>query len=222
MKNITNFMGMTIEYDLADFICCNNHRWAEDKGYLTWPEIDLFSRLDPNEETIFYDSVCGLPLFVAPRERSFEEFKEESIHHGWPSFRPEEMISENVIIHDGGRMESKCGTHLGHNLPSGGVDRYCIDLVCIAGGSAFGLEFDAASYESSAEQWSGKTSNKKKIVFITVGSVLGLGALFGIGFCLVKSSRKKRHYEEAQDLKISQEERDSLDERTEENSLPSK
>jgi len=30
-------------------------------------------------------------------------------------------------------MESKCLTHLGHNLPKGGVDRYCIDLVCIAG-----------------------------------------------------------------------------------------
>merc|ERR1719364_463241 len=30
-------------------------------------------------------------------------------------------------------MESKCLTHLGHNLPSGGADRYCIDLVCIAG-----------------------------------------------------------------------------------------
>merc|ERR1712232_1440906 len=29
--------------------------------------------------------------------------------------------------------ESKCLTHLGHNLPKDGVDRYCIDLVCIAG-----------------------------------------------------------------------------------------
>merc|ERR1712085_117350 len=54
-------------------------------------------------------------------------------HHGWPSFRPEEIVSENVIIHEGGRMESRCLTHLGHNLPDGGVDRYCIDLVCMAG-----------------------------------------------------------------------------------------
>merc|ERR1719261_1463031 len=30
-------------------------------------------------------------------------------------------------------MESKCLTHLGHNLPKDGVDRHCIDLVCIAG-----------------------------------------------------------------------------------------
>merc|ERR1712176_193632 len=215
--------GMAIEYDLADFICCNNHRWAEDKGYLTWPEIDLFSRLDPNAETIFYDSVCGLPLFVAPRGRSFEEFKEESIKHGWPSFRPDEMISENVIIHDGGRMESKCGTHLGHNLPSGGVDRYCIDLVCIAGGPAYGLEFDVASYESSAEQWSGKFSNKKKIITIVVGCVVGLAALFGIGYCYVKLSRKKRLNDEAQQLKLPQvEEGDSLGDRTDDNSQSSK
>merc|ERR1712194_306606 len=85
------------------------------------------------EETIFYDVVCGLPLFIAPRGRSFAEFEAESLHHGWPSFRPEEMISENVILHDDGRMESVCLTHLGHNLPESGVDRYCIDLVCIAG-----------------------------------------------------------------------------------------
>merc|ERR1712194_814399 len=84
-------------------------------------------------ETIFYDVVCGLPLFIAPRGRSFAAFQAESLHHGWPSFRPEEMISENVILHEDGRMESVCLTHLGHNLPESGVDWYCIDLVCIAG-----------------------------------------------------------------------------------------
>merc|ERR1712176_1669915 len=138
-------MGMAIEYDLADFICCNNHRWPEDKGYLTWPEIDLFSRLDPNAETIFYDSVCGLPLFIAPRGRSFEEFKEESIYHGWPSFRPDEIVSENVIIHPDGRMESKCLTHLGHNLPKDGIDRYCIDLICMAGAPSLSDSFSDSS-----------------------------------------------------------------------------
>jgi peptide methionine sulfoxide reductase MsrB len=84
--------------------------------------------------TAFYDSVCGLPHVIAPRGRSFDDFKKESLH-GWPSFRPEEIISDNVIIiiHNDGRIESRCLTHLGHNLPEGGVDRYCIDLVCISG-----------------------------------------------------------------------------------------
>ena len=40
-------------------------------------------------------------------------------------------ITDNVVHVAGGRMESKCGTHLGHNLPEGGRDRYCIDLVCM-------------------------------------------------------------------------------------------
>jgi len=131
--NLVSYLGAELDYSTADRICCHNHRFAEYRGYLEAPEVRLFDRLDPNVEHVFYDSVCGLPLFVAPRGRTFEEFKEESIHHGWPSFRPAEIISENVIIHDDGRMESKCLTHLGHNLPKGGVDRYCIDLVCIAG-----------------------------------------------------------------------------------------
>jgi len=131
--DMINFLGASLDYDVADHICCHNHRYAEPSGYLEQPQVALFDRLDPTKEHIFYDVVCGLPLFIAPRGRSFDEFREESIHHGWPSFRPEEMISENVILHENGRMESKCLTHLGHNLPKDGVDRYCIDLVCIAG-----------------------------------------------------------------------------------------
>ena len=37
--------------------------------------------------TTYYDSNTGNPLFMAPNERSFEEFLKESKHHGWPSFR---------------------------------------------------------------------------------------------------------------------------------------
>jgi len=140
-ESLVQYLGMTLDYELAERICCNNQHYAEPKGYLEWePDVAFFRHLEeqPNfdantTETIFYDSVCGLPLFIAPRGRSYEDFKKESIKHGWPSFRPEEMITENVILHQDGRMESKCLTHLGHNLPEGGEDRYCIDLVCIAG-----------------------------------------------------------------------------------------
>merc|ERR1712238_491175 len=131
--DMVQYLGATLDYEVADRICCHNHRYAEPQGYLQQPQVALFDKFNPDEETIFYDVVCGLPLFIAPRGRSFADFQEESIHHGWPSFRPEEMISENVILHEDGRMESVCLTHLGHNLPESGVDRYCIDLVCIAG-----------------------------------------------------------------------------------------
>merc|ERR1712194_7983 len=131
--DMAQYLGTTLDYEMADRICCHNHRYAEPQGYLKQPQVALFDKLNPEKETIFYDVVCGLPLFIAPRGRSFADFQAESLHHGWPSFRPEEMISENVILHDDGRMESVCLTHLGHNLPESGVDRYCIDLVCIAG-----------------------------------------------------------------------------------------
>lgn len=209
MTSVATFLNMELDYELADRICCHNHRFAEPRGYHEWPEVDFYSKLDPSTETVFYDSVCGIPLFVAPRGRTFEEFVEESLHHGWPSFRPAELVSENVIIHEGGRMESRCGTHLGHNLPKDGIDRYCIDLVCMAGmplaaneTDVFGFdaleldnsmvttttndnnndnngiisasEFDAATYESSAAEQSGKHPKTRRNVLLGVGIFLAL------------------------------------------------
>lgn len=40
---------------------------------------------------------------------------------------------EHMVFRANGEIESVCGTHLGHNLPDASGDRYCIDLVCIAG-----------------------------------------------------------------------------------------
>ncbi|KAL7434106.1 hypothetical protein ACHAXM_003881 [Skeletonema potamos] len=197
MSSVASYLGATLDYSVADRICCHNHKYAEYRGYLAAPEVDFFGRLDPSVETVFYDSVCGLPLFIAPRGRSFDEFKEESLKHGWPSFRPEESVSENIIIYNDGRMESVCKTHLGHNLPEGGVDRYCIDLVCMAGEPLsaddernqifqylqqkeviYPTELNTTVYTSSAEQYSGNTSNAKAIVVtvIIVGLVVAMGA----------------------------------------------
>ena len=50
------------------------------------------SKVDKTKEITFYDSVTGKPLFIAPRERTFEEFRKESEDHGWPSFRDQEVI----------------------------------------------------------------------------------------------------------------------------------
>jgi peptide methionine sulfoxide reductase MsrB len=107
--------------------------FAEHSGYFNEPHVQLFSKLTAGGKTTFYDSQCGIPLFIAPVGRSLEQWKSESMHHGWPSFRPDEMVKANIIIHEGGEMASTCGTHLGHNLPDNNGDRYCIDLVCIAG-----------------------------------------------------------------------------------------
>jgi len=211
MPSMVTYLGASLDYPTADRICCHNHRFAEYSGYLAAPEVNLFGRLDPTAETVFYDSVCGIPLFVAPRGRSFEEFKEESLHHGWPSFRPEEIISENVIIHDDGRMESRCLTHLGHNIPEGGVDRYCIDLVCVAGeplsaederfkilsmmheSTIVNHEFDATTYTSSAEDFSGKYGKFPTNIVVAVSSVIVAGLIYFFG---VRPMWKKRKSEQ--------------------------
>jgi len=212
MPSVSTYLGAELSYSTAQRICCNNHRFAEYSGYLAAPEVDLFGKLDANGETVFYDSVCGLPLFIAPRGRSFDEFKEESLKHGWPSFRPEELVSENVIIHDGGRMESRCLTHLGHNLPEGGVDRYCIDLVCMAGApisvdsgderaNIFKLmdgsvvqhhELNVTDYISSAESFSGKYNNWEQKVIIGIVCAAAILAAFGGAYIYLSKKGKNK------------------------------
>jgi len=246
MESVATFLGMELDYETADRICCNNHRYAEPQGYHEYPEVDFYSKLDPTKETVFYDSVCGIPLFVAPRGRTFDEFVEESLHHGWPSFRPAEIVSENVIIHPDGRMESKCLTHLGHNLPTKGDDRYCIDLVCMAGvpilsadnstttegmeptttatttatvadvetntdGIISASEFDAATYESSAEIRSGKHPHTKQKIGLAVGVPVALLLSIAAGWFCVKRSRETK---KNQDSSIAKQEQAALDEGT--------
>ncbi len=77
-------------------------------------------------ETTYYDSVSGLPLFVAPRGRDWASFEKESRSHGWPSFRDEEVIWDNVRCLQDGEAVSLAGTHLGHNLPDSKGNRYCV------------------------------------------------------------------------------------------------
>ena len=84
-------------------------------------------------EITFYDSVSGKPLFIAPRGRSWDAFVKESKSHGWPSFRDSEVIKKNVRILSDGEAVSVDGTHLGHNLPDRSGNRYCINLVSVAG-----------------------------------------------------------------------------------------
>ena len=62
-----------------------------------------------------------------------EEFIVESEAHGWPSFRDDEVNWKNVRILPNGETVSIDGTHLGHNLPDYLGNRYCINLVSIAG-----------------------------------------------------------------------------------------
>ncbi|KAK1747452.1 hypothetical protein QTG54_001415 [Skeletonema marinoi] len=122
---------------LADKISSYNRVFAEMGGYWegTSFENDVKNLVASTGGPVtFYDSVSGKPLFVAPKGRSVDDFIEESKVHGWPSFRDEEVVWESVrVLKSSGETVSTVGTHLGHNLPDRSGNRYCINLVSIAG-----------------------------------------------------------------------------------------
>ena len=64
-------------------------------------------------EIKFYDSNTGNLLFIAPKGRSFDEFINESMSHGWPSFRDDEVVWDDVRCLPNGEAVSLVGTHLG-------------------------------------------------------------------------------------------------------------
>ena len=146
--------------ELADRICCFNRHFAEPSGYFEDRRGNSYlAEVNHEGETTYFDSVTGMPLFIAPRGRSFEQFLQESRDHGWPSFRDEEVVWENVRCLRNGEAVSTAGTHvspvvtfnndahntlfllqLGHNLPDRRGNRYCINLVSIAGNDKQNLE----------------------------------------------------------------------------------
>ncbi|KAL7530671.1 hypothetical protein ACHAXR_006817 [Thalassiosira sp. AJA248-18] len=128
----------SVSRKLADKICSFNRVFAEMGGYFegsTTFEKDVRSIFASTGEPVtFYDSVSGSPLFKAPVNRSVDDFISESKVHGWPSFRDEEVVWESVrVLKSSGETVSVDGTHLGHNLPDQNGNRYCINLVSIAG-----------------------------------------------------------------------------------------
>jgi hypothetical protein len=125
-----------VDAAVADRVACFNRHGAERFGYWTTTafldSIGDTAHTGAAPEITFYDSITGKALFIAPRGRSFAEFRAESAAHGWPSFRDAEVVWENVRALPGGEMVSIDGTHLGHNLPDA-RNRYCINLSGIAG-----------------------------------------------------------------------------------------
>ena len=122
---------------VADNICNFNRHYAEYRGYWQSTEFLKASKAEYDEkgEIKFYDSNTGNLLFIAPKGRSYEEFIKESLSRGWPSFRDEEVVWDDVRCLPNGEAVSLAGTHLGHNIPDFSGNRYCINLVCVAGNS---------------------------------------------------------------------------------------
>ena len=130
-KPVQDKLRWGVDRKKADRICNYNRHFAESSGY--WLRTRFPIQANRLGQTTFYDSVTGKPLFTAPAGRTFAEFKKESTAHGWPSFRDAEVHWENVRCLKNGEVVSLTGTHLGHNLPDKKGNRYCINIVSIAG-----------------------------------------------------------------------------------------
>lgn len=124
---------LTITCFLRSFLLQNfNRHYAEYAGY--WQTTEFLKSVDKEEKPIkFYDSVTGKLLFTAPVGRTMDDFVKESLSHGWPSFRDQEVNWDYVRCLKDGECISTTGTHLGHNLPDKSGNRYCINLVSVAG-----------------------------------------------------------------------------------------
>jgi len=172
------------DVEVADNICNFNRRYAEHRYY--WKETPLYDEItNSDKEVTFYDSNTGKPLFIAPRGRSMKEFVTESLQHGWPSFRDEEVVWENVRCLPNGETVSIDGTHLGDNLPDSSGSRYCIDLVCIAGHpTEDGVIIDTmySNFTEDTNDTSNKGSTFRHSTGISGGVISGIviGSLVGV------------------------------------------
>lgn len=124
---------MLFFFSFVNRICNFNRHYAEHSGYFEGMTKFMDEARSTGNAITFYDSNTGLPLFIAPRGRSMEDFLVESRAHGWPSFRDQEVNWEQVRVLPDGETVSLAGTHLGHNLPDSKGSRYCINLVSVAG-----------------------------------------------------------------------------------------
>eukprot|EP00729_Bicosta_minor_P021111 gene21111-26302_t len=102
---------------LANDIACHNRRGAEHFGYWLSDapgfQAAIAAAKAAGVPLDFFDSVTGKLLFSAPRGQT---------------------VQANVRVLNDGETVSIDGTHLGHNIPDvPGVNRYCIDLVSVAG-----------------------------------------------------------------------------------------
>ena len=137
-KPVMKDLKWNCDYDTADRVCNFNRHYAEHAGY--WSTTSYLEEVDRENPTKYFDAVTGNHLFTAPMGRSMEDYLVESGSHGWPSFRDEEVNWDYVRVLDNGECISTTGTHLGHNLPDSKGNRYCINLVCVAGQPAEGQE----------------------------------------------------------------------------------
>merc|ERR1719183_744835 len=101
---------------MADRISNYNRRFAELGGYFQETTFEDVVRA-ANGPVTFYDSNTGKALFQAPIGRSVDEFIDESKVHGWPSFRDNEVVWDNVRVLKNSGEDCFCGWNASRPQP---------------------------------------------------------------------------------------------------------
>jgi hypothetical protein len=96
--------------DTADRICNYNRHYAEYSG--SWKTTSFLNDIKGKKHEYFNDSNSGKLLFMAPKDRTWDDWITESTAHGWPSFRDNEVNWDNVRVLPNGETVSVDGTHL--------------------------------------------------------------------------------------------------------------
>lgn len=87
------------ESKISDLSCPIGFPLAEPQGFFSNPGTlvqSLNSFKEKNGDLIFYDSVCGLPVFRVIA-LNINRFLNETNVFGWPSFRSVDFIKDNII-----------------------------------------------------------------------------------------------------------------------------
>ena len=80
--------------------------------------------------TEFFGQLVDFPDDLRPWSKCIHAHDASCIYaYAKPSFRDEEVNWDLVRVLKDGETVSVDGTHLGHNLPDGSGNRYCINLV---------------------------------------------------------------------------------------------
>lgn len=122
---------------------CSGCSWTaeEDEDHFCFEIQSTFEDEAPEElkrkaQIKFYDSVSGQPLFLVPAigiHRTFEEFLEESLEHGFLSFRDYETNWDRVRCLESGALVSTDGTRLGYHSPDGMGNKYLVNILAVCG-----------------------------------------------------------------------------------------
>lgn len=102
-SGVQNNLKWNCDIKIADRICNYNRQYAEYSGYWEYSttflnDIHSINNISEDNPIIFYDSNTGKELFRTPIGRTWDDFIDESEHHGWPSFRDQEVNKRNLEI----------------------------------------------------------------------------------------------------------------------------